>query len=64
MKYCIVFTGDYSIELEGTEEQYKAFEIAHKIIENDIYPRVMSRDKVISIALEYGLSVKKKVREK
>ena len=64
MKYCIIFGNGDSIELEGTEEQYKAFEIAHGIIKKEIYPRVMSRDRVISIALEFGLSVKKKVFEK
>lgn len=47
------------LELTGTEEQQRAFEISREQIDKSLFPRFLTMDKLVLLALDCGLSVKK-----
>ena len=52
------------LELSGTEEQYKIFEKSREQTDKILFPKFLTRDKLVLLALDCGLSVKKIKRNK
>ncbi len=49
----------HMLELEGTEKQIEDFEAERKEKNDALFPRALSFVKIVELALEHGLSVKK-----
>lgn len=62
-KACICSAAHGNIELEGTKEQLNAFNAAKEAIEEALFPRILSYEKFIKLALDCGLSVKKREQQ-
>mgnify|MGYP003298023813 CR=1 FL=1 len=58
-KVSLVSIANGELELTGTEEQQRAFEISREQIDKSLFPRFLTRDKLVLLALDCGLSVKK-----
>lgn len=58
-KVSLVSIANGELELTGTEEQQRAFEISREQIDKSLFPRFLTMDKLVLLALDCGLSVKK-----
>lgn len=47
------------LEITGTEEQYKTFEKSREEIDKSLFPKFLTYDKLVRLALDCGLTVKK-----
>lgn len=52
------------LELSGTEEQHKIFEKSREQTDKILFPKFLTHDKLVLLALDCGLSVKKIKRGK
>lgn len=47
-----------TLELTGTKEQHQVFDKSREIIDESLFPRFLTWDKLVKLALDCGLSVK------
>lgn len=52
-----------TLEIIGTKEQHQIFDRSRETINESLFPRFLTRDKLVKLALDCGLSVKE-IKEK